>query len=121
MLVNFSNHPFSGWSDKQVAEAQKSWGEVVDLAFPMVDPNMDKAEVEQMAVQYQVFIENILQKSAEQKAAVHIMGELSLCFALVGRLKSVGIKCVVATTLRETKEEEGKKISIFNFVRFRSY
>ena len=53
--------------------------------------------------------------------AVHIMGEMNFTYALVNKLKANGIKCVASTTKRETVEENGVKISKFNFVRFREY
>ena len=54
-------------------------------------------------------------------SAVHLMGEMNFTFSLVNKLKANGIKCVASTTVRETVEENGVKISKFKFVRYRSY
>lgn len=49
------------------------------------------------------------------------MGEMNFTYALVSKLKAHNIRCVASTTKRETVEENGVKISKFNFVRFREY
>ena len=37
MFINFTNHPSAQWSAEQKAAAQ-AYGEVIDLAFPAIDP-----------------------------------------------------------------------------------
>ena len=54
-------------------------------------------------------------------SAVHVMGEMTFCFALVARLKAAGVKCVASTTRRDATEADGVKTSRFCFVRFREY
>jgi hypothetical protein len=50
------------------------------------------------------------------------MGELTFTFALIRLLQSQGIICVASTTHRTSEVlDDGKKISKFEFVRFRTY
>jgi len=113
MLLNLSNHPSSNWTEPQLAAAG---GNVVDLAFPQVAPNGDEAYIEQLANDYYNKI-----NAMSNIEAVHIMGEMNFTYALVSKLKAHNIRCVASTTKRETVEENGVKISKFNFVRFREY
>ena len=50
-FINFTNHPSSQWSESQILAA-KSFGEIIDLPFPSVDPFCDEEEIEQLAKQY---------------------------------------------------------------------
>ena len=113
MLLNLSNHPSTSWSEPQLAAAG---GKVIDLAFPQVAPDGDEAYIEQLANDYY----NKINAMSNIKA-VHIMGEMNFTYALVNKLKANNIRCVASTTKRETVEENGVKISKFNFVRFREY
>lgn len=113
MLLNLSNHPSASWSPAQLAA---SGGNVVDLAFPQVAPDGDEAYIEQLANDYYNKI-----NAMSNIEAVHIMGEMNFTYALVSKLKAHNIRCVASTTKRETVEENGVKISKFNFVRFRKY
>ena len=115
MLLNLSNHPTTSWSESQLAAAGGR-DNVIDLPFPTVSPDGDEAYIEQLANEYYNKI-----NAMEDITAVHIMGEMNFTFALVTKLKAEGIKCVASTTKRETVEENGVKISKFNFVRFREY
>ena len=113
MLLNLSNHPSASWSPAQLTACG---GKVIDLAFPQVNPDGDEAYIEQLANEY-------YNKIIEMKdvTTVHLMGEMNFTFALVTKLKECGIRCLASTTKRETVEENGVKISKFNFVRFREY
>lgn len=113
MLLNLSNHPSASWTEPQLAAAG---GNVVDLAFPQVDPDGDEAYIEKLADDYYNKIE-----AMPNIEAVHIMGEMNFTYSLVSKLKVHNIRCVASTTKRETVEENGVKISKFNFVRFREY
>jgi hypothetical protein len=113
MFINLSNHPSASWSPTQLTAAND---QVVDLPFPAVDPSGDEAYIKQLVNDYYNKIINI-----QDVSAVHIMGEMNFTYALVNKLKANGIKCLASTTKRETVEENGVKISKFNFVRFREY
>jgi threonylcarbamoyladenosine tRNA methylthiotransferase MtaB len=49
MLINISNHPLSEWSERQIDEATRLWGGVVDVAFPKIDATLTNEEIESMA------------------------------------------------------------------------
>ncbi len=115
MFINLSNHPSSSWSPEQLAAAGGR-DQIVDLSFPQVNPDGDEGYIAQLSSEY-------YNKVLDMKdvSTVHLMGEMNFTFALVSKLKAKGIKCVASTTKRETVEENGVKISKFQFVRFREY
>jgi hypothetical protein len=116
MLLNLSNHPSSSWPDKQLQEARKSYGTIEDLPFPQIDPEASEESIDKLAEQYLAKILDM------QPKAVHLMGELTFTFALIRLLQSQGIICVASTTHRTSEVlDDGKKISKFEFVRFRTY
>jgi hypothetical protein len=121
MLINCSNHPVSLWDEKQKA-AGKKYGQLYDLPFPAIDPEADTDAVALLAEQYEVIIRQQLALENSGAFAVHIMGELTFCFAMVARLQKAGVTCLASTTRRETVENgDGSKTSRFEFVRFREY
>lgn len=115
MFINLSNHPSSSWSPEQLAAAGGR-DQIVDLSFPQVNPDGDEGYIAQLSSDY-------YNKILEMKdvSTVHLMGEMNFTFALVSKLKASGIRCVASTTKRETVEENGVKVSKFQFVRFREY
>ena len=118
IFLNITNHPVSGWSDKQLSEALK-YGSIEELPFPQVSPEANEAEIELLAGKC---ISLITEKINGKKATVHIMGEMTLTYALVKRLQAAGIKCVASTTERCVKEyDDDTKESVFKFARFREY
>jgi hypothetical protein len=118
MLLNLSNHPSNKWPENQLAAAS-IFGDIKDLPFPNIPPNASKEDVESLAQEYLEQIKNI---ASQQQLTVHLMGELTFCFALVQLLKQEGIPCVASTTERLVVEaEDGTKTSQFKFVQFRSY
>ena len=53
---------------------------------------------------------------------VHIMGEMTLTYAIVRRLRASGITCLASTTQRIKQQlEDGSFISEFVFQSFRQY
>jgi hypothetical protein len=120
MLLNLSNHPSENWSKEQTELARKQFGKVVDMPFPHVPPDVDAEGVLALAEQY---YQHIITRSLKQKRfAVHLMGELSFCFALVKMLQKQGIMVVCSTTQRTVLEEiDGKKTTQFKFHQFRVY
>lgn len=116
MLLNLSNHPSSTWPEKQKETAMKKYGEIQDLRFPLVDPALGDKELDGLVNQYLVKVMEL------KPVAVHIMGEMTFTFRIITKLKESGIHCVASTTRRESIEDgNGKKTSIFSFVRFRDY
>ncbi len=119
MLINYSNHPSSLWSEEQTQEAHRQFGEIVDMPFLSVAPDADEKDIAHLAETELTHISKIAPPS---EAIVHIMGEMTLTYALVHRLKDIGYRCVASTTYREVYEEyPNKKIVSFHFVRFRYY
>lgn len=116
MLVNFTNHPFSGWKESQQNTAIQQYGKVVDVPFPHINPSADELDIKQGARQA---LEEII---ALQPDAVHIMGEMNFTFQMVFFLMKEGIPCIASTTERIVKDlPDGTQISEFNFVKFRPY
>ncbi len=121
MVINLSNHPLNTWSDNQVDKAKKLYGKIVDLSFPQIPPDADENTVLRLAEDFKDICIDILSDSKDQNNAVHIMGELTFCFALVTELKKNNITCIASTTDRESIETLNGKLSKFNFVNFRKY
>jgi len=119
MLLNLSNHPISSWSDEQLFAAKHLFGEIEDYPFPIIDPRWDAAQVEEFSDE---ILNDIIQRYGSKDVTVHLMGELTFCFALLKKLQHHGIKCVASTTERITVEQgKGTIIKQFRFVRFREY
>ena len=118
LFINFSNHPSSRWGDAQLAAAEK-YGEICDLPFPVVDEQSSEEEVSQLADRY---VATIMSMGIPEDLTVHVMGEMTFTFAVVKRLKELGIRCVASTSERRTTyTADGVKMSEFSFVRFREY
>lgn len=123
MLINFSNHPSLRWPENQLSEAKKKFGEVIDLPFPLISPEISTEEIIHLTKEY---LNTILEyKNQQAKLAVHIMGEFTFVYNMVKELEKAGIPCYTSTTRRMVNEfsedEKVKKISYFEFVRFRRY
>jgi len=116
MFINLSNHPSEGWSEEQLAAAHQ-YGEIVDIHFPNIEPTFTSSMVNSLA---DITIDTIT--AIGKDIIVHIMGEMTFTFAIVTRLKALGIACLASTTERNTiTTPDGKKISEFKFVQFREY
>ena len=100
--------------------AAESYGKIIDMPFPEVPPNSSSEDVQKMAF-------DNLQKILEiAPVAVLCQGEFSYTVAMVELLKKNKIPVLAATSERivsEIVEADGstKKVSIFQFVRFREY
>lgn len=119
MFINFSNHPSARWSAEQTAAAMK-FGDIVDLTFPDVPADADTAAVSALADEY---CARILSLGAD---AVLVQGEMSLSFAVAGRLQRNGVVVLCACSERvcETSvldDGSTERRSVFRFVRFRRY
>lgn len=120
MLINLSNHPVSQWAQEQKNTAAETYGSIRDLAFPMIDPKSGSRQIMELARDYVRLIAEMVD-SEKDHSAVHVMGELTFCFAVVTLLQSEGITCVVSTSERNALVSNGTKLSEFNFVAFRPY
>lgn len=120
MLLNLSNHPSANWPEAQRQAALNQYGEIQDIPFPHIPPDADTDDVRQIVEEYEVRIRKLAVEAP--RLTVHLMGELTFTHMLVNRLQSIGIPCVAGTTERVvTEESNGRKVSHFNFVRFRNY
>lgn len=116
MLVNLSNHPSGFWSEEQLAAA-RLFGDIVDVPFPNIDPSSSSATVHSIADKAVGDI-----TAMAEDIVVHVMGEMTFTYAVVSRLKALGIRCVASTTERKTTySSDGTKLSEFSFVKFREY
>jgi hypothetical protein len=123
MLINLTNHPVETWGEEQLEAASQEFGKVMDLPFPFIDPTAGSTEIADIARQWHQKILSLLQEApVKETNAVHVMGELSFCFALVSALVKSGIRCIVSTSQRvsETLGDNSRKQS-FTFERFRNY
>ena len=48
MFINLSNHPFATWSPSQLSAARE-YGELQEIAFPNIDPELSKVYVQKEA------------------------------------------------------------------------
>lgn len=118
VFINFSNHPSQKWSEEQKEAAQK-YGEIVDIPFPQINPEMTSTEVYNIA---NWWVKNILSAySKDDIISIHVMGEMNFVFAFVNIAKAHKIPCFASTTERIVKEENGVKTSVFQFIQFRRY
>ena len=119
VFVNHTNHPSAKWSDEQ-KNAAETFGKIVDMPFPEVPPNIDTAAVHELVLNK---LQDILKLNP---AAVLCQGEFNYTVAMAEELKKRGIPVMAATSERvvsEVTEADGstKRVSVFNFVRFREY
>lgn len=120
MLINLTNHPYSSWQAQQKNVALEQFGEVNDLPFPHISPEATEQEIAELADEFLTKILSI--KESEEPFAVHLMGELCFCFALIEKLKKKKIKVIASTSERNVVDlGNGKKQITFNFVKFREY
>lgn len=87
MFINFTNHPSAQWSAEQKAAAL-AYGEVIDLAFPAIDPAADEAALDSLASAYAA---RILHMNPDA-------GRVYLCLPgrpAAGRSRHPGICCLL--------------------------
>lgn len=123
MLINFSNHPSTQWPEKQINEAHRLFGGIIDIPFACIPPDAPYEEVIKI-VEY--YVDKILElKNKNEITALHVMGEFTFTYNLVKKMEELGISCYASTTTRTAEEitENNviKKISHFEFVAFRRY
>ena len=117
LLINLSNHPNNEWNDEQ-SKAAIPYGTVTDMQFPSVDPSFGESEIAELADH---IVTHILAYATTYSLTVHVMGEMSLSFAIVSRLHKLGIPCVVSCSRRDVPQSGNMKRVRFHFQRFRNY
>lgn len=118
-FINVTNHNLTG---EQLADIKNVYGidevDIIDLNPGEVDPEANLGEVNNLAT-------NIIANgnfAAGDVAMVQTEQTLVLC--LVSALQQLGVRCVVATTRRESAEKtlpDGSvvKTNVFRHIRFR--
>lgn len=118
-FVNHTNHPSCKWSNEQLKAAQ-SFGEVKDLPFPNINPRATTADIKSFVD------ENLELILATEPVAVLCQGEFNYTFAMIERLKALGVTVLAATSERVVTSEilpdgSSRQVSTFRFVQFREY
>jgi len=116
IFINLTNHPSKNWGEKQLSEALKMGEDIIDIQFPNVPPHVNEFKVKEMGDN---LVKDLL--SNFDFRYILVQGEMSLATYIAFRLYQAGKIPVVATTERKVVEDGEKKISIFEFVRFRPY
>ena len=121
LFINISNHPFEQWGAKQ-KKAAAEYGECVDIDFPEVNEEGDDNYVAMLADDYLRIVLDKVKNHNKKGITVHLMGEMTFCYALLERLKENDILCVASTNERQAIDlGNGKKESVFKFMKFRKY
>ncbi|HKL03690.1 MAG TPA: TIGR02221 family CRISPR-associated protein [Cryomorphaceae bacterium] len=115
-LINLSNHASEKWSDTQRRKALEIAEEIIDIPFPTVPPEADEIQIEVMA---QETVDKVLQYNPSH---VHIMGEFTLTYRMVRKLKAHDVTCIASTSKRKvsTLPDNSRKVK-FDFSTFRKY
>ncbi len=118
LLLNFSNHPSTGWSPQQKAAAAE-YGTIVDIPFPTIDENADTATIRTLSDEYSRKLQSY---GSNKDITIHIMGEHTLVHSLLSRMQTSGYRCIASTTKRIVEEQaDGTRNVKFCFSRFREY
>jgi len=122
IFLNLSNHPSAYWADEQMKAAQAIAPRILDFRFPNVPPEWGTLDIRNLADK---IVNDLL--SLDNGAVMRrikgamLQGEHTLTFALVHRFQQHGVPCYAATTERQVEDADGRKTSVFRFVRFRAY
>lgn len=118
LLINLSNHPSASWGARQ-REAAEMYGEIEDMTFLAIPPEAGETEIADLAEEY---VARIAERAETRDVTVHIMGEMTFCYAVITRLQPLGIPCIASTTRRQiTEAADGVKEVHFDFETFRKY
>lgn len=119
VFVNLSNHPSADWSEEQ-KKAALAYGGIIDVPFPSVPSSCSDKAMQKLADKAIGAVTKAAYPARE--VTVHVMGEMTLTYRIVNKLKARGIRCLASTTNRMTNDlGNGEKISQFHFVEFREY
>jgi CRISPR-associated protein Csx16 len=122
LFVNVSNHPSAAWRGPQRDAATTEGALLVDVPFPQVSPAATAEDLEEAADAVESEIERLEQVHERYTRDAMVMGEPTLAFLLVARLQKRRIRCVAATSWRESKElGTGERLTRFGFEGFREY
>lgn len=134
MFINYTNHPSASWGEKQTNEAKK-YGEIVDMLFPNIPPQMTVHELVDLAKTESDKV--VAAVEFEKDSAVLCQGESVFTYMMVNNLLDkkisthsqqiglIGLKVVSAVSERKVveiiEEDVTQKKSEFCFEGFREY
>ena len=119
VFVNLSNHPSVDWSEEQ-KKAALAYGGIIDVPFPSVPSSCSDKVMQKLADKAVGAVGKAAYPARE--VTVHVMGEMTLTYRIVNKLKARGIRCLASTSDRVANDiGNGEKISQFHFVEFREY
>lgn len=119
VFVNLSNHPSADWSEEQ-KKAALAYGGIIDVPFPSVPSSCSDKVMQKLADKAVGAVGKAAYPARE--VTVHVMGEMTLTYRIVNKLKARGIRCLASTSDRVANDlGNGEKISQFHFVEFREY
>lgn len=119
VFVNLSNHPSVDWSEEQ-KKAALAYGGIIDVPFPSVPSSCSDKAMQKLADKAVGAVAKAAYPARE--VTVHVMGEMTLTYRIVNKLKARGIRCLASTSDRVASDiGNGEKISQFHFVEFREY
>lgn len=119
VFVNLSNHPSADWSEEQ-KKAALVYGGIIDVPFPSVPSSCSDKAMQKLADKAVGAVGKAAYPARE--VTVHVMGEMTLTYRIVNKLKARGIRCLASTSDRVANDlGNGEKISQFHFVEFREY
>lgn len=118
VLINLSNHPYAAWGEDQ-RKAAEAYGACEDMPFPQIAPELTERELAMIVDSY---ASAVLERAKTASVTVHVMGEMTFCFALIQRLKVDGISCIASCTSRNVVElDDHTRQTTFTFGGFRRY
>ena len=85
MFINLTNHPSENWNEGQLAAARQ-YGEIIDIHFPNLEPSFTSSKINSLT---DSTVNTITELSKD--ITVHIMGKTTFTFAVVTRLKALGM------------------------------
>lgn len=83
MFINYTNHPSASWGEKQTNEAKK-YGEIRDVLFPNISPQMTVQELTELVKTESKKIVSVVE--SEKDSAVLCQGESVFTYMLVNSL-----------------------------------
>lgn len=113
-FINLTNHPSDKWNEDQKRAAQ-CYGAIEDLPFPEVDPEGGEDYVRALSDR---LVEQVIERRPD---AVLCQGEFTLAYSVIRKLQQRGVTVLAACSKRNVMEKENRKVTIFEFVRFREY
>ena len=96
LFINLSNHPSGQWDDPQRNAAMR-YGQIVDLPFPEVPPEMGEDDVKTVAMNFYGKIRRLAHKYCNgdsSQVTVMLQGEFTLVYILTKMLREDGIRVV---------------------------